>query len=179
MNNGQDCILIQSWTILVCHLDKEGFLVLELNAQIWAQLVVLCSLIRLFCIFLTTKQVVNAGGSRFRSSITGTPFFNSSLWGASPGRSNSFKNSCGKLRWFSWLAGVSVPWTILHCPRPHSTKLDWFLTQCYFWWLLLHLATIKLDNKMSVRIQFSHFYSFHFVKSKMGNYEDYSAIDCL
>ena len=163
----------------MCHLDKEEFLVCIKTEFPDLRPVCIMYSIRLFSIFLTTKLVVNAGG-RFQSSITGTTFFNSNLWGwASIGRSNSFKNSCGILRWFSWLAGVSVPWTILHCLRPHSTKLDWFLTQCYFWWLLLHLATIKLDNKMSVIIQFSHFYSFHFVKSKMGNYEDYSAIDCL
>ena len=108
--------ILQSRTTLVYHLDKEGFLVLKLNAQIWAQLV-LCTLIRLFCIFLTTKSVVIAGGSRFRSSIIGTTFFNSNQWGASSGRSNSFKNSCGKLRWFSWSAGVSIDLNNLALPE--------------------------------------------------------------
>ena len=50
---------------------------------------------------------------------------------------------------------------------------------------LLHLATIKLvkqnvcKNSMKEIIYFSRFYSLHFVKSKMGNYENYSAIHCL
>ena len=65
----------------MCHLDKEGFLVcIETEFPDLRPVCIMYS-IRLFSIFLTTKLVVNAGGSRFQSSITGTPFFNSNLWG--------------------------------------------------------------------------------------------------